>query len=65
MSEALLGIKPQFDGLLVEPCIPIGTYRIHRRFRDAEYDLIIRRTGKGGKVYIPYKPGKQVIEVEC
>ena len=63
-SEALLGIKPQFDGLLVEPCIPIGTYRIHRRFRDAEYDLIVRNTGKGGKAFIPYKPGKQTLEVE-
>ena len=65
VSEALLGIKPQFDGLLVEPCIPIGTYRIHRRFRDAEYDLIIRNSGKGGKVFIPYKPGKQTLEVDC
>ena len=64
VSEALLGIKPQFDGLLVEPCIPIGTYRIHRRFRDAEYDLIVRNTGKGGKAFIPYKPGKQTLEVE-
>ena len=64
VSEALLGIKPQFDGLLVEPCIPIGTYRIHRRFRDAEYDLVIHQTGKGGKVFIPYKPGKQTLEVE-
>jgi len=64
VSEALLGIKPQFDGLLVEPCIPIGTYRIHRRFRDAEYDLIIRNAGKGGRVFIPYKPGKQTLEVE-
>ena len=64
VSEALLGIKPQFDGLLVEPCIPIGTYRIHRRFRYAEYDLIIRNAGKGGKVFIPYKPGKQTLEVE-
>ena len=63
VSEALLGIKPQFDGLLVEPCIPIGTYRIHRRFRDAEYDLTIRQTGKGGKVFIPYKPGKQTLEI--
>ena len=63
VSEALLGIKPQFDGLLVEPCIPIGTYRIHRRFRDAEYDLIIRNSGKGGKVFIPYKPGKQTLEI--
>ena len=64
VSEALLGIKPQLDGLLVEPCIPIGTYRIHRRFRDADYDLVIRQTGKGGKVFIPYKPGKQTLEVE-
>ena len=64
VSEALLGIKPQFDGLLVEPCIPIGTYRIRRRFRDAEYDLTIRNTGRGGKVFIPYKPGKQVLTVE-
>ena len=64
VSEALLGIKPQFDGLLVEPCIPIGTYRIHRRFRDAEYDLIIRNSGKIGKVFIPYKPGKQTLEVD-
>jgi cellobiose phosphorylase len=64
VSEALLGIKPQFDGLLVEPCIPIGTYRIRRRFRDADYDLIIRNTGKGGKVFIPYKPGKQTLELE-
>jgi cellobiose phosphorylase len=63
VSEALLGIKPQFDGLLVEPCIPIGTYRIHRRFRDAEYDITIRQTGKGGKAFIPYKPGKQVLDL--
>ena len=63
VSEALLGIKPQFDGLLVEPCIPIGTYRIHRRFRDAEYNLVIHQTGKGGKVFIPYKPGKQEFEI--
>ncbi|MBO6081708.1 MAG: glycosyl transferase, partial [Bacteroidales bacterium] len=64
VSEALLGIKPQFDGLLVEPCIPIGSYHIRRRFRDAEYDLIIRQTGQGGKVFIPYKPGKQTLEVD-
>ncbi|MBR4687805.1 MAG: glycosyl transferase, partial [Bacteroidales bacterium] len=63
VSEALLGIKPQFDGLLVEPCIPIGTYRIHRRFRDAEYDITVRQTGKGGKAFIPYKPGKQKLDL--
>lgn len=64
VSEALLGIKPQFDGLLVEPCIPIGTYRIHRRFREAEYDLTIRQTGRGGRCFIPYEPGKHQLVVE-
>ena len=66
VSESILGIKPQFDGLLVDPCISLehGTYRIHRRFRDAEYDLEINYTGKKGGFYIPYKPGKQEIKVE-
>ena len=66
VSEAILGIKPQFDGLLIEPCIPLkyGTYRIHRRFREAEYDLTIRCSGKSGRAYIPYKPGNQSLELE-
>ena len=66
VSEFILGIKPQYDGLLIEPCIPIayGTYKIHRRFRDAEYDLTIHYTGKGGKHFIPYKPGRQEIAIE-
>ncbi len=63
VSEALLGIKPQYDGLLIEPCIPIGTYRIHRRFRDAEYDITIHNDGKATRHFIPYKPGKQVLEI--
>ena len=66
VSEALLGIKPQLDGLVVEPCLPsaIGTYKVHRRFREAEYELTIRLTGKGGSHFIPYKPGRQVLELE-
>jgi cellobiose phosphorylase len=66
VSESILGIKPQFDGLLIEPCIPLryGSYRIHRRFRDAEYDLTIRCSGRSCRYFIPYKPGKQVLEID-
>ena len=66
VSEFILGIKPQYDGLLVEPCIParIGTYRVRRRFREAEYDLTIRLTGRGGSFRIPYRPGLQSLEIE-
>ena len=66
MSEFILGVKPQWDGLLIDPCIPeaYGTYKIHRRFRQAEYDLTVHYTGKKGGYYIPYKPGKQALEIE-
>ena len=64
VSEALLGIKPQYDGLLVEPCIPLSSYRIHRRWRDADYYLTITCTGKGGSRFIPYSPGKHELTIE-
>ncbi|MCR5409077.1 MAG: glycosyl transferase, partial [Bacteroidales bacterium] len=66
VSESILGIKPQFDGLLVDPCIPLqhGTYHVIRKFRDAEYHLEIHYTGKKGGYYIPYKPGVQKLTVE-
>ena len=65
VSEFILGIKPQYDGLLIEPCIPAayGTYKVHRRFRDAEYDLTIRCTGHGGSRFIPYEPGHHTLEL--
>jgi cellobiose phosphorylase len=66
VSEYIIGIKPQYDGLLVEPCIPAryGTYKVFRHFRNAEYELNIRCSGKGGRFFIPYKPGKQTLEIE-
>ena len=66
VSEFILGIKPQFDGLLIEPCIPagVGTYKITRRFRHAVYHLTITCTGKGGSKFIPYEPGEHTVEVK-
>ncbi len=72
-SEYLLGIKPQYDGLLIEPCLPagFGTYTVRRRFRDAEYEFIINSSGAGsgsgfgsGKsAFIPYEPGNHRVEI--
>ena len=66
VSEFILGIKPQFDGLLIEPCIPseVGTYKVTRHFRDAVYHLTITCTGKGGSKFIPYEPGELTVEVQ-
>lgn len=64
-SQFILGIKPTYDGLLVEPCIPLrhGDYKVRRRFRDAEYDLTIHYTGKHEGRFIPYTPGKHSLEI--
>ncbi len=66
-TEFLLGVHPEYDGLRIEPCLPADrfpTYRVVRRFRDAEYDLTIHNTGRGGSRFIPYEPGKHRLEIE-
>ena len=43
ISQAILGIKPTLDGLLIAPCIPasVKSYSVKRRFRGAVYDITV------------------------
>jgi len=43
ISNYILGVKPDWEGLRIDPCIPHGWdgYRISRRFRGATYDIAI------------------------
>ncbi len=64
-TQWLLGIKPEYDGLTIEPSLPSGikTIKVHRIFRDAEYDITVNITGRGGKHFIPYTPGKHTVTI--
>lgn len=64
-TQWLVGIKPEYDGLTIEPSLPpsIKRIKVHRIFRQAEYDIIVNLSGKGGKYFIPYSPGRQNIEI--
>ena len=44
ISNYILGIKPDWDGLKIDPCIPHtwDGYKVSRRFRGAVYDVEIR-----------------------
>ena len=67
VTEFLLGVHPEYDGLRISPCLPADrfpSYKVVRRFRDAEYELTIRNTGRGGSRFIPYAPGKHSLEIE-
>ena len=78
VSEFILGIKPDYDGIRIDPCLPetAGDYTVQRKFRDAQYEITIHPNGQqkgvkqitldGQKVdgtVIPYSAGKHVVEV--
>jgi cellobiose phosphorylase len=50
ITQYILGIRPDFDGLLIDPCLPqeIKEIRIVREFRGSKYNILInnKRSGK-------------------
>ena len=79
ITQYILGIRPTYDGLEIDPCIPstMKEYRVRRVLRDAEFDITVknldgRQSGVtsiilDGKtvegVTIPATPGKHIVEV--
>ncbi len=59
VSQYILGIKPDYDGLLIDPCVPqtAQEFSVKRKFRDAEYRILVRNP-KG------VNRGVQCIEVD-
>lgn len=54
ISQYILGIRPDYDGLVVDPCIPKSWegFTVHRKFRGADYTIIVsnpNRVSKGVK----------------
>ena len=79
ISQFILGVQPDYDALVIDPCLPktMKGYSIVRRFRDGEYAIRVvnkSRSQKGvkklvvdGKVIegnrIPLSAGRHVVEV--
>ena len=44
MQRGILGIRPEFEGLVIDPCVPgyWKDFRIQRSFRGARYDIRVR-----------------------
>jgi len=56
ISQFILGVKPAFDGLTLDPCLPasIKELRLHRSFRGNEYEITVinQAGGEKGKVEV-------------
>ncbi|MCQ2141261.1 MAG: glycosyl transferase [Bacteroidales bacterium] len=74
ISQFILGIKPDYDGLVIDPVVPADWkgYTVRRSFREAVYDIDIKRTGSESLVVdgvavegkqIPYTKGNHKVTV--
>ncbi len=53
ISQWILGIRPEHDGLRIDPCVPAdwGSFNVTRRFRSATYQItVVREPGTPGRV---------------
>jgi len=79
IAHYMLGVRPEYEGLLVQPCIDkeLASFTIHRKCRGANYRIQVKNSGKGGPAkltvngkaitgnLVPYaKPG-ETVDVEC
>lgn len=49
-TQYILGIRPELNGLLVNPCIPKEWpgYEVTRKFRNGNYRIIVNNKNKSG-----------------
>lgn len=52
VSQYLLGIRPDFDGLIIDPCMPesFGSFTVTRKFRGTTYNISVENTGEGKSI---------------
>ena len=64
ISQHILGIRPTYEGLMVNPCIPadLKEFTVTRKWREAEYVITVKNPN--GKQHpdqptvLPYAPGR-------
>ena len=47
MCRSILGVRPEFDGLRIDPCVPgWEKFQMRRVFRGVTYDIRVRNPGR-------------------
>jgi cellobiose phosphorylase len=51
ISQYILGIQPEYDGLKIDPCIPKkwNEYKVKRKFRGKEFNIIVSNPNRVSK----------------
>ncbi len=78
-ANYLLGVRPELDGLCVQPCLPaeIPTFTVTRKARGATYVIKVKNSGSGGAAslkvdgkaisgnLVPWAPKGATVQVDC
>lgn len=70
ISQHILGIRPTYEGLMVDPCIPsdMKEYTVTRKWRDAEYVITVKNPNGKQRAekptVLPYEPGRHEVIIE-
>ena len=54
ITQWILGIRPDHDGLRIDPCLPSSWdgFGARRRFRGATYEITVRGSGRVGRLVV-------------
>lgn len=80
VSQFILGIKPDYDGLIIDPCVPkfLKDFQITRNFRGNQYHVSVKNPDNASKGvhtmkvngtlvegnFIPFEKSEKPVEVE-
>jgi cellobiose phosphorylase len=69
VSQYILGVHPDYDGLIIDPCIPKewDGFKITRVFRGATYNITVKNPdniSKGQAVKIPLAKSGETVDIE-
>jgi cellobiose phosphorylase len=79
ISQYMLGVRPEFDGLYVNPCIgdSVSEFTVTRKCRGATYVIRVQNSGGGSPAkltldgepiegnLVPYAPAGTTVTVDC
>ena len=62
VTQYMLGIRAQYDGLFIDPCLPeeLLPAKVTREFRGCRYEITIT---KNDKKFIPHKESRKELEI--
>lgn len=51
ITQFILGIRPDYDGIRIDPCVPTSCegFSVHRRFRSADFEITVSNPGHVSK----------------